>query len=166
MTGDTHHPLTVTPAVDYEPPVRAVQHTRPVAPARRRRTPPLPSRPAATLSPGLRAAATFADAALRRVLEVIDRRRPLTQLRGLLAAHLVDSLLATSSRGAGVTGAPTRRPSTATLRRVRVQAVGTEDPPRAAEVVASYRRGPRLHAIACRLERADTRWQVVALHIG
>ena len=51
--------------------------------------------------PRLRAAAAFADAALRRVLEVIDRRRPLAQLRPLLAAGLVDSLLPA--------GAPHRR---------------------------------------------------------
>jgi hypothetical protein len=27
-------------------------------------------------------------------------------------------------------------------------------------------RGGRMHAIACRIERAAGRWQVVALHIG
>jgi hypothetical protein len=37
-------------------------------------------------------------------------------------------------------------------------------------VFGSYRRGQRVHAIACRVERvragAGSRWQVVALHIG
>ena len=46
-----------------------------------------------TTSVQLRQAACFADAALRRVLEVIDRRRPVAQLHGLLAAGLVDSVL-------------------------------------------------------------------------
>jgi hypothetical protein len=41
----------------------------------------------------MRQAASFADAALRRVLEVIDRRRPVAQLHGLLAAGLADSVL-------------------------------------------------------------------------
>jgi hypothetical protein len=36
-------------------------------------------------APPPRAAAVFADGVLRRVLEVIDRRRPIAQLRPLLA---------------------------------------------------------------------------------
>jgi hypothetical protein len=36
----------------------------------------------------------------------------------------------------------------------------------AAEVFGSYSRGQRMHAIACRIELFDGRWQVVALHIG
>ena len=40
----------------------------------------------------------------------------------------------------------------------------------AAEVVAHYARGDRVHAIACRIEQVPsatgTRWQVVALHLG
>ena len=42
--------------------------------------------PRALLSP-------FADAALRRVLEVIDRRRPVAQLRPLLAPALIDTVI-------------------------------------------------------------------------
>jgi hypothetical protein len=56
------------------------------------------------------------------------------------------------------------------LRRVRLQVIGDDDPPTAAEVFGTYRRGPRIHALACRVERfrADTGsgWQIVALHIG
>jgi hypothetical protein len=112
------------------------------------------------MSASIRQAARFADAALRRVLEVIDRRRPISQLNGLLAAGLVDSVLS-ANRLAGADG------GVAVLRRVRLQAVGSPDEFAAAEVFGSYSRGPRMHAIACRIERIGSgRWQVAALHIG
>jgi hypothetical protein len=122
------------------------------------------------MSAPLRQAAIFADAALRRVLEVIDRRRPAAQLRPMLATSLVDAVVAigrsAAGRGPGHEGA-------AVLRRLRLQPAGHRDPETAAEVFGSYRRGQRVHAIACRVEQvragvgsADTRWQVVALHIG
>lgn len=120
----------------------------------------------------MRQAAAFADAALRRVLEVIDRRRPAAALRGVLAPGLVDSVLAVSRSATAPGGA-------AVLRRVRVQPVGpdadtTAEAAAAAEVSGSYGRGNRLHAIACRVERpvstgshaGGSRWMVVALHIG
>jgi hypothetical protein len=111
----------------------------------------------------MRQAAGFADAALRRVLEVIDRRRPVAQLNGLLAAGLVDSVLSANRLAASRNGV-------AVLRRVRLQAAGSA----AAEVFGSYSRGSRTHAIACRIELGAPpacgglagRWQVVALHIG
>ncbi|MGA9491242.1 MAG: Rv3235 family protein [Mycobacterium sp.] len=110
------------------------------------------------MSASTRRAAAFADAALRRVLEVIDRRRPIAQLNGLLAAGLVDSVLSANRAAGGHDGV-------AVLRRVRLQAVGGDD--RAAEVFGSYSRGHRVHAIACRIELATAgRWQVIALHIG
>jgi hypothetical protein len=105
----------------------------------------------------MRQAASFADAAMRRVLEVIDRRRPIAQLNGLLAAGLVDSVLSANRLIDSQSGV-------AVLRRVRLQAV--TGPKTAAEVFGSYSRGPRMHAIACRIELAAGRWQVVALHIG
>jgi hypothetical protein len=113
------------------------------------------------MSAPMRQAAGFADAALRRVLEVIDRRRPVAQLRGLLAGSLVDSVLAANRLGAADGGV-------AVLRRVRLQAVGADitGAGAAAEVFGSYSRGGRMHAIACRIERVTGRWQVVALHIG
>jgi Family of unknown function (DUF6459) len=104
----------------------------------------------------MRQAAAFADAALRRVLEVIDRRRPIAQLHGLLAAGLVDSVLSANRHVRGPDGV-------AVLRRVRLQPVNGLA---AAEVFGSYTRGPRTHAIACRIELCAGRWQVVALHIG
>jgi hypothetical protein len=116
----------------------------------------------AVMSEPMRQAAIFADAALRRVLEVIDRRRPVSQLRPLLPPGLVDSVLSVS-RGAGHQGA-------AVLRRMRLQPVGPRGRETAAEVFGSYSRGNRIHAIACRVERMSdggvTRWQLVALHIG
>ncbi len=149
----------VTAVVDYEPPAFGGPPTLPpVTSSPRRRTIPAGAagRPD---GPDSRAAAAFADAALRRVLEVIDRRRPLTQLRTLLAAGLVDSLLAGPIRHAD--GGAAR------LRRVLAQISRTDGT--AAEVAANYTRGERVHAVACRIEQVPTptgvRWQVVALHL-
>ena len=106
----------------------------------------------------MRHGAAFADAALRRVLEAIDRRRPISQLNGLLVAGLVDSVLCANRMVSGQGGV-------AVLRRVRLQVADSDE--RAAEVFGSYTRGQRVHAIACRIEKRDAgRWQVVALHIG
>ena len=148
----------VTPVVDYEPPVfGGPPRLPPAASPRRRVRPPAPvSQPT---GPDTRAAAVFADAALRRVLEVIDRRRPLAQLRPLLATGLIDSLLS---------GTHTGGDAVAQLRRVVAQLTGPDGS--SAEVAAHYTRGGRVHAIACRMEQVLTatgpRWQVVALHLG
>ena len=51
------------------------------------------------------AAVAFADAALRRVLEVIDRRRPIAQLRPMLTPPLLDMVFAlTTGRRTGQGG--------------------------------------------------------------
>ncbi len=148
----------VSPVIDCEPPASDGPRVsaRPQRP-RRIAVGPAPAAPEENRDQ-LHAAATFADAALRRVLEVVDRRRPLAQLRSLLAAGLVDSLLS----GATAAGGPAR------LRRVRAQLCRRDGT--AAEVAAYYTRGERVHALACRVEqqRAPTgpRWQVVALHLG
>jgi chorismate mutase len=119
------------------------------------------------MSARLRQAAAFADAALRRVLEVIDRRRPAAQLNPLLAPSLVDSVAAV---GRSAAGHPGGKREAAVLRRVRLQPAGHRDPDSAAEIFGSYSRGNRIHAIACRVEQVGTagasRWMVVALHIG
>ncbi|MEY8017761.1 Rv3235 family protein [Mycobacterium servetii] len=167
--------FAVTPVVDYEPPTRDVPGCRrpsAVSPRRRGTRAPLrrndgpPGGPPSgdtNLSPRMRQAAVFADAALRQVLEVIDRRRPAAQLQPVLAPGLVDSVLAVGRAGAGRGGA-------AVLRRMRLQPAGHRDPEAAAEVFGSYSRGNRVHAIACRVEALHTggraRWLVVALHIG
>jgi Family of unknown function (DUF6459) len=171
--------FAVTPVVDYEPPRRDVpscgqsSHATPRRRARapRRRYPGKPANQpqapgvAPVTSAPMRQAAIFADAALRRVLEVIDRRRPAAQLRPMLAPSLVDPVLAIGRSAMGREGA-------AVLRRLRVQPAGRRDSETAAEISGSYSRGDRIHAIACRVEQvrgaggtAD-RWQVVALHIG
>ena len=152
---------TVSPVVDYEPPAFGSPPALPPAAARRPHPAPQPQPPPVPVDDGrARAAAAFVDAALRRVLEVIDRRRPLAQLRPLLAAPLVDSLL--SAPGG-------REPEQAAqLRRVRAQVTRADGT--AAEAAAYYTRGRRAHAIACRIETVVTatgpRWQVVALHLG
>jgi hypothetical protein len=122
------------------------------------------------MSAQMRQAANFADAALRRVLEVIDRRRPAAQLNPLLAPSLVDSVV---SVGRSAAGHAAGYRGAAVLRRMRLQPAGHRDPEAAAEVFGSYSRGNRIHAIACRVEqlpagagRTATRWMVVALHIG
>lgn len=161
-----HATFAVIPVVDYEPPTRDLTRSRPSSPAPEpRRTPHradrLPEPATVPLSPQMRQAAVFADAALRRVLEVIDRRRPAAALRTVLTPCLVDSVLSVSRAVATAPGA-------AVLRRMRVQPVEGTDA--AAEVCGAYSRGPRMHAIACRVERVPTptavRWLVVALHIG
>ena len=103
-----------------------------------------------------RAAVAFADAALRRVLEVADRRRPIAQLRPLVAPALIDTVIALN-----------RAPHTAaaTLRRVRLRMVDG-DVETQAEVFGSYTRGPRILAIAARIELHRDRWRIVALQLG
>ena len=148
----------VSPILDYEPPVFGGPPSLPPMTPPDPVPPPTARVPQRAAAPGSRAAALFADAALRRVLEVIDRRRPLAQLRPLLAAGLVDSLLTGTGHGDGV----------ACLRRVHAQL--TDRDGRIAEVAAHYTRGNRVHAMACRIEQVTTatgpRWQVVALHLG
>src|SRR3981189_2959366 len=75
-----------------------------------------------------RSALVFADAALRRVLEVADRRRPIAPLRPLVAPALIDTVI-------GLTRAP--QTAVATLRRVRVRMVDGDEENQA-EVFGSY----------------------------
>jgi hypothetical protein len=161
----------VTPVVDYEPRIArtGTEHSPPSqaipkGPADRAHlhaVPPLTGTARADVSPQRRGAAAFADAALRTVLEVIDLRRPVIQLRPLMGTGLADSVAAFARATPGRRGA-------AVLRRTRLQ--DCERNPHAFEVAAAYSRDTRLHAIACRIELISTaqgtRWQVAALHIG
>ena len=149
-------PSLTTPIIDCEPPPVGITACPPPSPAAlHRRTPrPLRSVPRPTPDPmPPRTALVFADAALRRVLEVVDRRRPIAQLRPLVAPALIDTVTAL-----------TRAPQTAaaTLRRVRVRMVDAD----AAEVFGTYSRGPRLLAVAARIELHRERWRIVALQLG
>ncbi len=146
-----------TPIIDCEPPPVGITACPPpssAAPHRRTKRPlrsvPRPA-PREPLPPP--AAVAFADAALRRVLEVTDRRRPIAQLRALVAPALIDTITAL-----------TRLPhsATAALGRVRVRMVDDQT----GELFATYTRGHRVRAIAGRIECRDGRWRIVALHIG
>lgn len=108
--------------------------------------------------PPPKSAVVFAETALRQVIEVIDRRRPVAQLRPLMTPVLVDRVIARAGA--------TRRGS-ATMLRVRVRSVdpGGADVS-AAEVFASFTRSGRVHAVAARIEQHRDRWRIVALQIG
>ncbi len=160
---------TVTPVVDYEPQLvvtvdrapRISSHRPTLHTDVRRPVHPPAGAPVLDVSPRYRSATAFADAALRTILEVIDLRRPATQLRPLMGTGLTDSVVA-------FTRATRHRPAAAVLKRVRLQPCGADE--HAFEVTAAYARHPRLHAIAGRVEHVTTlqgrRWQIVALHIG
>ncbi|OBK75887.1 Rv3235 family protein [Mycobacterium sp. 1164985.4] len=156
----------VAPVIDCEPPPISVGACAPPSPESLHRRPsggagagmrtthlrraaPMPPEPAPS-----RGAVVFADLALRRVLEVIDRRRPLAQLRPLLAPALIEAVLAMTRH---------RHATVATLRRVRLRVV---DDGAAAEVFGTYGRGQRICAIAARIAFDGQRWRVVALQIG
>lgn len=185
MTAAPVTPPLAAPVVDYEPPPVSPgdpacpmprsdalhRHsprplnpaTRPARekPAREHPAPPAREHPAppAREHPAPPAAVAFADVTLRHVLEVVDRRRPLTQLRHALRPALLDAVAA-HARMPSAGGA-------AVLRRVRLRAVaaGTAEPS-AAEVFATYTRGRRVRAVAGRVEVVDGRWQLVALQLG
>ena len=104
-------------------------------------------------------ALVFADIALRRVLEVADRRRPAGQLRSLVTPPLLDAI------AAQVRGAPPG--GSAVLRRVRLRtARHTAGQATAVELFATYTRAQRVRAAAGRIENLSGRWQLVALQLG
>ena len=155
-------PLTA-PVIDYEPPalplggppvdVPAAACPAPTvlhghSPRRLRLVSPEPE---PQLQPG---AAQFADMALRRVLEVVDRRRPPSQLKSLMSPLLVDAVVASTA---------SRQLTTASLRRVGLRPAATLE---SAELFATYTRGARVRAIAGRIELRSGRWQLTALQMG
>jgi hypothetical protein len=144
-----------TPIIDCEPPPVGITACPPPSPAAlHRRTTrhlrPVLRPPRDPLPP--HAAMLFADAALRRVLEVVDRRRPIAQLRPLVTPALIDTVTA-------LTRAPHN--AAATLRRVRVRMVDSES----AEVFGTYTRGPRTLAVAARIELHRDRWRIAAFQL-
>ncbi|MEV3961666.1 Rv3235 family protein [Nocardia sp. NPDC050193] len=103
-------------------------------------------------------ARAFATTSVRILLEVLDRRRPVAQLTALCAPGLVSAI------GSLVAGdhAPGRALGSAVPGTVRLFQVQE----RAAEMVATYQRGPRRLVLAGRIERGRTTpWKVTALRI-
>lgn len=152
-------PSLTTPIIDCEPPPVGITACPPLSPAALHRRTPRSLRPVGRsardpIPP--RAALVFADAALRRVLEVVDRRRPIAQLRSLVTPALIDTVTA-------LTRVPhTGDTTAATLRRVRLRVVAAD----AAEVFGTYTRGARVLAVAARIELHRDRWRIVALQLG
>lgn len=153
-------PRLTAPVIDYEPPPLPLGIIPPATACpseagrhrhTSRRLRSTGTEPAAQLPAG---AVQFADATLRRVLEVLDRRRPPAQLTTAMSRLVVDAL---------VTAARVRPATTARLQRVRLRPVGA---PGTAEVFATYTRGTRVRAIAGRIELLSGRWQFTALQVG
>ena len=169
-------PTLISPVVDYEPPPvgMSVCRSTPVLGRRVARAgtgcEPTPARRGAHRAPVReaeppRTAVTFADAALRRVLEVIDRRRPVAQLRPLLAPALIDTVieLSRSSHVGSVRSQSAR--TVARLSRVRLRMVDGAEGCQA-EVFGTYTSGPRVRALAARIQLDGERWRIVALQVG
>ncbi|MGY0496883.1 Rv3235 family protein [Nocardia sp. FBN12] len=99
----------------------------------------------------------FTEHVLRLLLEVVDRRRSSTHLRAFTDAKAlaaINTMLAQDS-------VPDRSLGTATLTRVHL----TPAEGAAAEVFASYQRGPRTLAIAGRIESSKGSWRLVAVRM-
>ena len=167
--AETAPTALVAPVIDCEPPPVGVGACPPPTPKTLHRRPsggpgagvrsghrprPVAVAPVGEPAPSP-AAVAFADAALRRILEVIDRRRPIAQLRPLLAPALTDTVLEMTRH---------QHSAAATLRRVRLRMVDDDGP--AAEVFGAYSRGRRIRAIAARIALEGERWRIVALQIG
>ncbi|WP_156511212.1 Rv3235 family protein [Nocardia nova] len=102
------------------------------------------------------AAAQFAERSLRLVLEVIDGRRPLGQLRPVVEPTVL-AAVETLAR----TAAAERRLGTAVLVTVKLAEVTAS----AAEVCGGYERGQRRFAVAARLVLRRGRWRMSALRM-
>ncbi|MGW5384225.1 Rv3235 family protein [Nocardia sp. NPDC003963] len=103
-------------------------------------------------------ARAFATTAIRILLEVLDRRRPVAQLNALCAPGLVCAV------GSLVAGdhAPGRTLGSAVLGPVRLLQVEE----RGAELMATYQRGSRRFVVAGRIERGPTTpWKMTALRV-
>ena len=144
--------------------------TRPPAPGRLRAV-PTADRRAADTAADRRAADTasasareFVIAAMTVVLEVVDRRRPVTALRPLVAAPVVDHVLSRGRARHESRTAPGPAARTAAaglrLRRVHIQFVGDC----AAEFFGSYTCGRRVRAFAGRMAVTKAAcWQMQGL---
>ncbi|WP_228816218.1 Rv3235 family protein [Nocardia cyriacigeorgica] len=129
--------------------------TRRVGPPRSRR--PIPATPPPDRTPAT--AQRFADHVVRATLEILDRRRPITQLDAVASPDVVARI---HTLAAGDL-APGRQLGPAVPMRVTVSMDEGPD----AEVCARYRRGPRLLALAARITYTRRHgWRLTALRIG
>ncbi len=132
--------LRVIPVPRYEPEAResGSRLREPLmAPIRRRTAPPRPE----AVNVEIR---QFATGAIKLVLEVMDRRRPIGHLARVALPHIADQFRVVLNAGG-----TTRAPATSTLLRVHSQS----SRPDAAEITVVYRRGERVHAMGARVER-------------
>lgn len=113
----------------------------------------------------------FATGAVKLVLEVMDRRRPIGQLARVALPHITDQFgVLLGAGGAG------RATATSTLLRLHSQSSRHD----AAEITVVYRRGDRVHAMGARVERRlitlpaatpvsprrkESRWMLVAIAV-
>ncbi|SNT34024.1 Rv3235 family protein [Rhodococcoides kyotonense] len=100
------------------------------------------------------------DQAMRLLLEVLDRRRTADQLRGLFTPTVIESI-----RTVVKTGPPGQRLGVASLRGVHLSRATNS----ATEIFATYVRGPRVFAIAARIESRSRprreKWTVTSLRV-
>lgn len=143
----------------YEPlpgePLGPPEQVRDAAPAEHARTgrPRTPCVEHAGSAAAADAIGLRANAVLRLLLEVLDGRRPVTQLAGHLAPTALRYVRAAGRRGSGR--------SRLTSLRICRPAAG------AAEVAAVYRLDGRARAVAARFERdAQGAWRCAVLRLG
>lgn len=154
------------PPYDDELPARAVSAApigplRTLTPAPLRLVPPLEPTPAPrgdeeegprrTPAGDLPPARPVAHALVQGLLEVLAGVRPVTQLQRATTPTLYAELEQAVHAGPRSTGT---RPLTGAIRSLHVQ----ERPEGVAEVCATVRRGPRMAAVALRLEGLGGRW--------
>ncbi len=114
----------------------------------------------------------FATGAIKLVLEVMDRRRPVSHLDRVAMPHIADQfrvLLGPNGQR--------RPPAASTVLRVHTQNARDD----AAEITVVYGRGERVHAMGARVERRcvsvraatpggprrrEQRWMLVAVSVG
>lgn len=114
----------------------------------------------------------FATGAIKLVLEVLDRRRPLSHLERVAVPHIADQFRVVLGGGDH-----SRAPAPSTLLRVHSQSTRDD----AAEITVVYGRGDRVHAMGARVERRtvtlraaspggprrrEQRWMLVAVTVG
>ncbi|MEV6555353.1 Rv3235 family protein [Nocardia sp. NPDC051756] len=102
------------------------------------------------------AASRFAESSLRLVLEALDGRRPVVQLRRLVAPSVlaaIETLARSAPPGHGL--------GPALLTKLGVELTG----PNTAEVYGSYQRGNRVFALAACVVLHRTGWQLSAFRV-